>query len=409
MQDGVSKSAHELVPEAYFLPEMYTNINSIVFPISPLTKRNISCVVLPPWAKSPRHFVSKMKSVLESDIVSNGLHEFIDLIWGIRQNGPLAFERFNIFQTTAYEHSSEEMSVLEELRTFGEAPRQLFVSPHPRRKFTNSNRSIILTLNCDRRSEPVDSGWTLLTNQTKVRMTNNGFELFLSPDRPTTQFVMSDEIKPICIAASGNTFATGHHLPVVHYWKTTQKDVRHLAVLRGNLGLITAITCQSRCALILSGHQNGVVSVFVTSPRRQFVRQIESFAIAPIIAIQYMRAKSQIIAVQIVFGQTIITIWTVNGDFVKSEAFDFITNDLIVTSFELGVRKNVIVILTNGGWLAVLGASSLKKKQKIEVDREMVRGRLSIWRDRFVCLRAGRRLMTWSIEFVAEDRNLTRF
>jgi hypothetical protein len=235
-------------------------------------------------------------------------------------------------------------------------------------------------------------------------LTNNGLELFFSPDRPPTHFVMSDEIRPVCFAPSGNRFATGHHLPVVHYWAMSARGVRLLATLRGNLSPITAVACQSRAALVLSGHQNGVISVFVTSPRCEFVREIRSFAAAPIIGIQYLRAKAQIIAAQIFRGQTIVTIWTVNGEFVASEAFGFVITDLIVTSFELGVRKNVIVVLTNMGWLVVLGATSLRRKQTIEVDREMAKGRLSIWKERLVCLRAGKRLMGWSIEFVTENR-----
>ena len=44
-------------------------------------------VELPPWANSPRDFATKMRQALESDYVSEHLHNWIDLIFGYKQRG----------------------------------------------------------------------------------------------------------------------------------------------------------------------------------------------------------------------------------------------------------------------------------------------------------------------------------
>lgn len=52
-------------------------------------------VELPPWANSPKDFVAKLRDALESDIVSNNLHAWIDLIFGYKQRGEEAIRANN--------------------------------------------------------------------------------------------------------------------------------------------------------------------------------------------------------------------------------------------------------------------------------------------------------------------------
>lgn len=50
-------------------------------------------VVLPPWAKGDaREFVRMHRLALESDYVSANLHEWIDLVFGCKQNGEPAIQ-----------------------------------------------------------------------------------------------------------------------------------------------------------------------------------------------------------------------------------------------------------------------------------------------------------------------------
>jgi len=54
-------------------------------------------VVLPPWASSATDFIKKMREALESDYVSENLHNWIDLIFGYKQTGPEAEKANNLF------------------------------------------------------------------------------------------------------------------------------------------------------------------------------------------------------------------------------------------------------------------------------------------------------------------------
>lgn len=61
-------------------------------------------VVLPPWAKEdPREFIRVHRAALECDYVSQHLHEWIDLIFGYKQNGQAAVDATNVFHHLFYE------------------------------------------------------------------------------------------------------------------------------------------------------------------------------------------------------------------------------------------------------------------------------------------------------------------
>lgn len=70
----------------YYLPELFLNSNR--FKLGTREDGHIvDNVELPPWASSPEEFVRVNREALESEIVSGQLHEWIDLIFGYRQQG----------------------------------------------------------------------------------------------------------------------------------------------------------------------------------------------------------------------------------------------------------------------------------------------------------------------------------
>ncbi|XP_056417889.1 neurobeachin isoform X4 [Hyla sarda] len=131
----------ELIPEFYYLPEMFVNTNSYNFGV-----RDDSTVVndvdLPPWAKNPEDFVRINRMALESEFVSCQLHQWIDLIFGYKQRGPEAVRALNVFHYVTYEGSVNLDSVTDpvlreameaQIQNFGQTPSQLLIEPHPPR------------------------------------------------------------------------------------------------------------------------------------------------------------------------------------------------------------------------------------------------------------------------------------
>ncbi|XP_073832382.1 A kinase anchor protein rugose isoform X3 [Musca autumnalis] len=131
----------ELIPEWYFLPEMFYNSSGYR-----LGHREdgalVNDVELPPWAKTPEEFVRINRMALESEFVSCQLHQWIDLIFGYKQRGPEAVRATNVFYYLTYEGSVDldaiadpvmREAVENQIRNFGQTPSQLLMEPHPPR------------------------------------------------------------------------------------------------------------------------------------------------------------------------------------------------------------------------------------------------------------------------------------
>uniref|UniRef100_A0A672GLV7 Neurobeachin n=1 Tax=Salarias fasciatus TaxID=181472 RepID=A0A672GLV7_SALFA len=142
----------ELIPEFYFLPEMFVNANNYNLGVME-DGTVVSDVDLPPWAKSPEEFVRINRLALESEFVSCQLHQWIDLIFGYKQQGPEAARALNVFYYLTYEGAvnlnsindpmlrenanisffSSLQAVEAQIRSFGQTPCQLLIEPHPPR------------------------------------------------------------------------------------------------------------------------------------------------------------------------------------------------------------------------------------------------------------------------------------
>uniref|UniRef100_A0A8C4MS25 Neurobeachin n=1 Tax=Equus asinus asinus TaxID=83772 RepID=A0A8C4MS25_EQUAS len=131
----------ELIPEFYYLPEMFVNSNGYHLGVRE-DEVVVNVVDLPPWAKKPEDFVRINRMALESEFVSCQLHQWIDLIFGYKQRGPEAVRALNVFHYLTYEGSVNLDSITDpvlreameaQIQNFGQTPSQLLIEPHPPR------------------------------------------------------------------------------------------------------------------------------------------------------------------------------------------------------------------------------------------------------------------------------------
>lgn len=60
-------------------------------------------MTLPKWANSPEEFIYKHRLALESDYVSANIQNWIDLIFGFKQQGEEAVKNLNVYYYLTYE------------------------------------------------------------------------------------------------------------------------------------------------------------------------------------------------------------------------------------------------------------------------------------------------------------------
>lgn len=129
----------ELIPEFFCCPDFLTNHNKF-----DLGKFDDGApngdVKLPKWAKTPAEFIAIHRAALESPYVTAHLGQWIDLIFGFKQQGQAAIDANNTFHAYCYSSSvtRDIISRPDDLQTIqftagnvGIIPRQLFTSPHP--------------------------------------------------------------------------------------------------------------------------------------------------------------------------------------------------------------------------------------------------------------------------------------
>uniref|UniRef100_A0A7E4UU69 BEACH domain-containing protein n=1 Tax=Panagrellus redivivus TaxID=6233 RepID=A0A7E4UU69_PANRE len=102
----------ECIPEFFNDPSIFKSIHS-----------DMADLQLPEWAPTPEKFVKWHREVLESNVVSEALHSWIDLTFGYLLTGKAAVNALNVHLSFT-EHVQKENIV---------GPVQLFEKPHPRR------------------------------------------------------------------------------------------------------------------------------------------------------------------------------------------------------------------------------------------------------------------------------------
>ena len=140
----------ELIPEFYYLPEIYKNINNFDMGIR-RNKEKVEDVSCPNWSKNdPYRFVTLSNKAFESNYVSSNINNWIDLIFGYKQRGKEAEKCNNVFRYPSYsdlipidQMNKEERLYFYRFAEFGICPKQIFKKPFDKRGKLKSYKEII--------------------------------------------------------------------------------------------------------------------------------------------------------------------------------------------------------------------------------------------------------------------------
>ena len=136
----------EIIPEFFICPEIFINLNDLN--LGTLTEGIlVQDVEIPIWGKDCYYFIYLQRKILESDVVSEKINNWINLIFGFNSRGENAIKKNNVFSPDSYEIDIEkfdgEMREVK-LRTcdFGLMPKQLSTSEFPVRKKNDNYKNL---------------------------------------------------------------------------------------------------------------------------------------------------------------------------------------------------------------------------------------------------------------------------
>ena len=95
----------ELIPEFFYLPEIFLNINNLNMGTLEDEKKTKVNDISVPCDNNPYEFILTMKTILESDEVSNSIQNWIDLIFGSKAKGKEAENAKNLFTEESYQET----------------------------------------------------------------------------------------------------------------------------------------------------------------------------------------------------------------------------------------------------------------------------------------------------------------
>ncbi|KAL6046858.1 WD repeat and FYVE domain-containing protein 3 [Balamuthia mandrillaris] len=284
----------ELTPEFFYLPEFLENQNGFIFG-EKHTGEVIEDVVLPPWAKNPRHFILLHRMALESDYVSEHLHEWIDLIFGFKQSGEAAEEAQNVFYYLTYEGAVnvhdisdplQREAVLSQINNYGQTPKQLFNKPHPKRKILPSQLKSTplhdigkwIPLNITELGEPIGEMrfvnkklMAVSSRKTLLPCKYNKYVAWGFPDFTLRTIHAESErveaiwenmqawgrIRHVCTTEDGKYLVLGGSNSVVSVYSIQETakghQFQHVKNLYSHTGKITALTASRTWSVIVSG------------------------------------------------------------------------------------------------------------------------------------------------------------
>ncbi|KAK7881271.1 hypothetical protein WMY93_029680 [Mugilogobius chulae] len=236
-------------------------------------------VALPPWASDASDFLQKHRTALESQFVSEHLHEWIDLIFGYKQRGSEAIAAHNVFHPLTYEGGidcdsiedpDERIAMLTQILEFGQTPTQLFTSPHPQRitpRFHNITRSPSISSpgsELSPASPGGDSSFEDLTEESrKLAWANMGNLKLLSSHK-----IHKEAVTGITVTRDGSAiFSTSQDSTLKMFSKELKDFQRSMSF--SNMALSSCLMLADGKTVVCSSWDNNVYFYSVPFGRRQ--------------------------------------------------------------------------------------------------------------------------------------------
>ncbi|KAJ8676714.1 hypothetical protein QAD02_012501 [Eretmocerus hayati] len=354
----------ELIPEFFYLPEFLINSNNFDLG-SKQSGVQLGDIVLPTWAKQdPREFIRVHRLALECDYVSQHLHQWIDLIFGYKQNGPAAVDAVNVFHHLFYEGNVDIYNIDDPLKknatigfinNFGQIPKQLFKKPHPAKKMAQRSSMI--------ESGPLTPGLSITTSDRLFFHNLDNLKPTLHPIKelkgPVGQILHIDKavlsveqnktlIPPsfnkyvawgfadhslrignydsekatfvcetmmqstgeivACVCPSSKLIVTAGTSSVVTVWEYSKKHLSIKQCLYGHIDAVTCLASSPAYNVIVSGSRDGTSIIWDLS-RCLFVRQLRGHA-GPVAAVAINDLTGDIATC----AATWLHVWSINGE-----------------------------------------------------------------------------------------------
>ena len=105
----------ELIPEFFYCPEMFRNMNSLN--LGSLENGDLVSDCITPCDDNPYNFVITMKTIIENEYISSNIQNWIDLIFGYKSRGKEAETAKNIYTEASYQENID-LSKIEEKASY---------------------------------------------------------------------------------------------------------------------------------------------------------------------------------------------------------------------------------------------------------------------------------------------------
>ncbi|XP_014036456.1 protein FAN [Salmo salar] len=240
---------------------------------------SVQDVVLPPWAADASDFLQKSQKALESQYVSEHLHEWIDLVFGFKQKGSEAVAAHNVFHPLTYEGGidcdsiedpNEKIAMMIQILEFGQTPTQLFTTPHPQRitpRFQSISRtpSVNTPLNeLSPASTSEDSSFEDLTEETRRLAWNNIAKLKLM----STHKIHKEAVTGIAVTRTASSvFTTSQDSTLKMFSRESNGLQRSMSF--SNMALSSCLMLPEDKAVVCSSWDNNVYFYSIPFGRRQ--------------------------------------------------------------------------------------------------------------------------------------------